>query len=432
MPAAGYRAGAAEDTDTQRASRTLTRQGASLPALVLATADDPLRASLVEELAREGLPCAVAPTWSALLGAVVAPDTRLVLVDPALPALDAPLLAALAEGLDHRPRLRRLGGTGPAELPRLAATPRAVLGLARRMLGPAGLGPEERRQLRWLGLGADPLPVVARLAAVDLPLLFLGEPGTGKERVARAVHRFERPGAPFVTVPAGGRWERREGVGTVYLESLRGRDPRELRAFARELGAAGWRLMAGSRGGEAPPGVTWHVVPLPPLRERPGELVELARHYLDEHSRRLGLGRRAFDKAFVAELQSWRWPQNHRELEGFVVAALTTLPGPTLRGADLPDALRGRLRPAEDDPRSAVGGFEELAEQRLRPVVASYTPGGTQTLHDLVVGSVEKVLITLALARTGGNRKAAAALLGVARNTLQARIEALGIATEAP
>ena len=60
-------------------------------------------------------------------------------------------------------------------------------------------------------------------------------------------------------------------------------------------------------------------------------------------------------------------------------------------------------------------------------MVQSFAPGPGPTLHDLVVGAAERALISLALARTGGNRKAAATLLGLSRNTLADRIHTLNI-----
>ena len=74
-----------------------------------------------------------------------------------------------------------------------------------------------------------------------------------------------------------------------------------------------------------------------------------------------------------------------------------------------------------------IAGFEDAAEERLREVVGQYTPGPGTTLHGLVMDSAERALLRLALGRTGGNRKASAALLGIARNTLASRSRALGL-----
>ena len=59
--------------------------------------------------------------------------------------------------------------------------------------------------------------------------------------------------------------------------------------------------------------------------------------------------------------------------------------------------------------------------------MAQYTPGPGVTLYGLVLEAAERALLRLALTRTGGNRKATAVLLGVARNTLASRSRALGL-----
>jgi len=405
-------------------------------AILIASADDALRASFLLPLAREGFPARSVAGWDPLCQHLCDPETRLVLVDPDLPGLDAGLLFALASSLTHRPRVRTVGGERPP-LARLPATPRAALRQARSLLGPSGLTPTERRDLRWLGLGVDPVPRLVAAVGTHLPILVHGERGTGKERLGRVLHRLAHADArresfpPMVVLPPGSRWERSAGPGTLYLESVHRRDTAETRSIVRDAGALQWRVLAGSRAGEAPAGVDWVRISLPPLRERPNELPALAAHYLELHAARLGVGRRTLDRALMAELHAWRWPGNQRELEAFLLQAVGELPGPTLRGRDLTEALRALLRPAEAANAERVGSFEDAAEERLRPVVASYAPGPGPTLHELVIASAERVLLNLVLTRTGGNRKAAAALLGIARNTLLTRIKELGLANVA-
>lgn len=401
-------------------------------ALLVASADDALRDELLLPLAREGVPARGVATWEALCQGLCDPGTRLALVDPALPGLDPSLARALAASLAHKPRIKTVGGPRGV-LERVPHTPRALTRVARSLLGPGGLTPEDRRDLSGFGLGDDPLPRMVDAVSSGLPILLLGERGTGKERLARILHRLSVAATPgprppaLVALPVGTRWERAPGPGTLYLEAAHRRDPAEVRALVRDALALRWRVIAGTRAAEAPLGVEWHLLPLPPLRERPNDLARLAAAWVDQHAARRGLTRRRLDRSLLAAMHAWRWPGNQRELEDFVAAAVATLPGPTLRARDLTPELAARLRPPVDATTQHVGGFEELAEERLRAVVAAYTPGGGPTLHALVIGATERALLSLALARTGGNRKAAAALLGLARNTLQAKIEALRI-----
>ena len=72
-------------------------------------------------------------------------------------------------------------------------------------------------------------------------------------------------------------------------------------------------------------------------------------------------------------------------------------------------------------------GFESVVEARLRPLVARVEPGARVPLHKISVQATERALIRLMLARTGGDQKAAAELLGIARNTFRAKAEAYGL-----
>jgi len=394
-----------------------------MSSILVATQREGIRVSVVLPLAREGLPVSSAADWDSLCRGACAPATALVLVDPLLPGLRAELLVSLAASLDHAPTVRVLGAPLPP-LVRVATTERSLIKLARQHVGAAGLGPTERRLLRMQGLGSSPLDRLALLAGSSLPTLVHGERGTGKEHVARALHRLAGLPGPFSVLAPADAWRPEGPQGTVYLDSAHRRD--DLRAVVAAAREAGWRVIGGTRLDEAVPGIKWDRLLLPPLRERPDDLRNLATWYLDHHTRRMGLPKRTLDRGLWALLHAHRWPGNHRELEMFVVQLLGRVDEPLLRGATLPDELRALLLPTAEAEREAEG-FEEMARVRLVPVVRAWSPGSEDTLHALVIRSAERALFQLVLARTQGNRKAAATLLGVARNTLQQRIEALGL-----
>lgn len=394
--------------------------------IVVASPEDAARSPAAAALLYAGWLVRPVRRWEELVHALADPSTRVVLVDPALPDLNPALLDALARSLGHRPRVRVLGQELPP-LVRIPATERALARLARQAEGPPGVGSEDRRELALLGLGADPVGRIGALVRSPLPLLLHGARGTGKAIVARVVHRLVAPRAPLHAVGATARWERAAGPGVVYLEAAHRRDPADLRHTVKDARSLGWTVVAASRADEPLAGMEWTALRLPSLRERPDELPALFQHYLDRHVARLGLGRRTPDKALLQRLHAWRWPENLRELEMFAIQALTRLPGPRLRAADLPPELARLLEPRDQKLSGEVAGFEEVAEERLRPVVATFAPGSGPGLHRLVVDATERALTRLVLARTAGNRKAAAELLGVARNTLLARIRELGV-----
>lgn len=394
--------------------------------LVIATARDEIRSEVVVPLSRAGVPVRPIADWESLCAIISSANTRIVLVDSELPRLDASLLAALAASLGHAPRIRVMGGNRPP-LVRIPATFRAAQREAQRLHGSGALTDADRLELTWIGLGAQPFDLLARVAASSLPFCVHGERGTGKERVARTVHQLSRPGSPFVIVPLGQRWDRIPGRGTVFLESGHKREPGEIRAAAREATAMGWRVGVGTRAGEAPSGVEWARVVLPPLRVHASDIRPQASAYIERHCQRMGLPPRTFDRALWALLNGWRWPGNLRELEMFVVQALAQTDSTAIRAKTLPEGVARLLRAEDEAVAKDIAGFEEASEARLREVVAQYTPGPGVTLYGLVTEAAERALLRLALARTGGNRKATALLLGVARNTLSSRSRALGL-----
>jgi formate hydrogenlyase transcriptional activator len=136
-------------------------------------------------------------------------------------------------------------------------------------------------------------------------------------------------------------------------------------------------------------------VRLPPLRERPGDLRALARHFLERHAAAMHRRPPEVPEAFWKALAAHPWPGNVRELENYVQRALILSPGPVLHVPGLPGG--GALPP----PR-AVGTFEEEAR-----------------------AVIERAL-TEASGRVYGPH-GAAALLGLKPTTLQGKMKKYGI-----
>ncbi len=387
--------------------------------IILASSREDLRGRWLPLLSTGEIAVATADDWAGLLGLMSSSRARLVIVDPALVGLPATMLAPLAASLPHRPLVRAVEGTleGVPSIPQRSA---AVAALLRRFRRPAT--EDLHARLRWCGLGDRAAERVAVAAGHDRPVVLVGERGTGKEFVARAIHALSRPGEPFTVLGPESPWPI-HAAGTLYVESAHTRQ-----GLADRVTAGGARVMASARAqGAAVLLAGADVMLLTPLRERPQHLLPLVQHYLASHSRRLGGGRRRFDRSLLALLTAWPWPGNERELERFVVEVLDQTTEPLVRARALPEALLQRLDPSVGVAGSGIEGFEEVVAARLAPVLERWHEGRGTDLHALVSQACDRALLRLALARTRGNRKAAARLLGIARNTLQSDLERLGL-----
>jgi DNA-binding NtrC family response regulator len=196
----------------------------------------------------------------------------------------------------------------------------------------------------------DTLTSLPRLAEVTTPVLFLGERGTGRETLARELHRLgPRPGAPFVVLdPARARGAAEGGVlelaegGTLFVrgvEHLSADLQAELvRVVDRPVPA--FRLLASTA---ADPDLETHAgqlrhelsdrlatrVRVPPLRERLGDIALLAASFADR------IAGRRIAPATVVLLQKQAWPGNVRELRLVVERAALASPHDPLQPEDL-------------------------------------------------------------------------------------------------
>lgn len=300
------------------------------------------------------------------------------------------------------------------------------------------------------------LEIVRKVAPHDSPVLVTGASGTGKELVARMLHR-ESPRAemPFVAVNCGGIPEQlleseffgfvkgaftgadrdKEGLfeaadgGTLFLDEigelpatlqvklLRALQEGEVRRLGatdskrvnvRIISATNLDLEAAVESGEFRKDLYYRlaVVPihLPQLRHRTEEIPRLVQHLLGIQRERLRSEVDGVDPDAMEVLLSYSWPGNIRELENVLERALVLTDGPKISAEDLPEVVR---RPAPDGPGIAIdGGDLSVKRQGAR---------------------LEKHLIQLALDRTGGNKTQAADLLDLSPRALRYKVQEYGI-----
>jgi DNA-binding NtrC family response regulator len=149
-------------------------------------------------------------------------------------------------------------------------------------------------------------------------------------------------------------------------------------------------------------------VALPALREREGDIELLARHFLRRQAEELSRPGLSFSNDALHALSSYSWPGNIRELENLVERLAILSEGESIHSDQLPDFVRGTR--------------DTMILQREDFVLPMLGVN-----FNALVDDYENKLIATALAQTGGNKKAAAKLLGLNRTTLVEKIKKKGL-----
>src|SRR5262249_23536070 len=152
-----------------------------------------------------------------------------------------------------------------------------------------------------------------------------------------------------------------------------------------------------------------------PLRQRPGDVAELAHYFLFRLDRELGLDFRGFDPAALALLEGHDWPGNVRELRNVIQYAMLSASGHLILPDFLPSSIR-QARPAEP-PSDAATGLGIFIEGLLQ--------SGEKNVHARVMEAVERELFHRTLRHTHGHQAQASEILGINRTTLRHKLRAL-------
>ncbi len=330
--------------------------------------------------------------------------------------------------------------------------------LVREAEGP-GAGAPGEEGLRGL-LGSSPRLLAAERRALDAarteqPVLILGEPGTGKELLARTIHRASsRSGGPlqmlsaaalaegraedelFGVVEAGGRARKgaveRAFGGTLVLEEVgalpasaqralgeamqsgeyRPRGALEARVFDARVVATSHDLRARVKAGAFREDLFYRLgvalVELPPLRRRRDDIPVLAYHFARRIADREGKDPRRFSAQALEKLRKHAWPGNVRQLERAIERAVLL----STREAILPGDLE------LDEPGGDEEDERDAEARSLNPVVLS--AGDLTEVHypeakEQAIGAFDAAYVARLMARAGGNVSEAARLAGMDR-----------------
>jgi DNA-binding NtrC family response regulator len=329
-------------------------------------------------------------------------------------------------------------------------------------------------------VGAEPefrsaLAIAAKSARNRIPLLILGEPGTGKETVARAIHAASlRSKGPLLTldfkaIPPNiidselfghaqgafpGAFTAKTGAlvqadgGTLILDEISALPPdtqdRLDRMLAtgevRPVGLNGSysvdvRVIATSTrplGEDFNPGLAERIasttVVLPALRDRSSDIPQLVRHLLTRVAEQMGMKPLSIGDDALAVLMRYGWPGNVRQLAGVLFRAALQCNGSSLTSEHFPHiAIQSRFTARRTDIPPTLSTARSAQVIAGSPGVTLYGPDG----HLRQLEEIEADIIRLAIGHYRGRMSEVARRLGIGRSTLYRKLGDLGIDTAA-
>ena len=316
--------------------------------------------------------------------------------------------------------------------------------------------------------------MIGRVAERDITVLVNGESGTGKELVARAIHTnsmrrnkklvavniaaipkdlleselfgYQKGAFTGASISRQGRFEEADG-GTLHLDEI-GDMPHELqtkllrileekklyRLGSEKPSPVDVRIIASTNKNlekEVEEGnfredlyyrLNAITIKIPPLRNRMEDVIPLTEYFLSKYGKELGVGTRTLSDEAKETITKYSWPGNVRELENIVKRILVLSSDTVITKETLVDAaphLEGKLGGDQES-------LEHLIRDELNFLLDSKDEEPFDKVYETIIKKVEKPLIELVLDKTKGNKKKAASILGINRNTLSKKMDELG------
>jgi len=314
------------------------------------------------------------------------------------------------------------------------------------------------------------LEYTERIAPSEATVLIIGETGTGKELIARHIHSLSnRHEGPFVAVNCGAfseslveselfghergaftgavnarqGWFEAANGGTLFLDEigdlplsvqvklLRVLQEREVvRIGARHtipidvrlIAATNIDLAASVRAGRFREDLYYRLnvaqLNLLPLRERPGDILPLVRHFMRRYGKRLSLATTKLSYDAEQKLLNYPWPGNIRELENAIHHALLISQTGEIKAKDLQKMHYQLSQDLSSSPGNVTTGLLAL-ENVLNNLYENPSP--------LLFDKIEETVIQSAYAYCENNQVQTAKLLGISRNILRHRLQRFGL-----
>jgi len=316
---------------------------------------------------------------------------------------------------------------------------------------------------------------IEQVGATEVTALLIGETGTGKELVARHIHACSGRSGPFVAVNCGAfaeslvdaelfgheagaftgasharpGWFEAANGGTLFLDEigdmplplqvklLRVLQERQVvRLGARQPLPVDVRLVAATnvdlakavQAGRFRADLYYRLnvatIQLPPLRERPGDILPLAHHFAEIYRRKLDVPTLSFSPTADRALLAYDWPGNIRELENVVHYAVIVAQDGRVERGDLRLPHTSAALAAIEQAPPPPGPHDTLDQLRetVRRLLSQQQPQLLET--------IEQVVVTTAFAHCNDNQVRTARELGISRNVLRAQLKRFGLLGE--
>lgn len=322
----------------------------------------------------------------------------------------------------------------------------------------------------------DVFRAIGRLSQSNVTVMITGESGSGKELVAKALHKHsQRADGPFVAINTAaipkdlleselfghergaftgaqamrrGRFEQADG-GTLFLDEIgdmkfdlqtrllrvlsdgsfyRVGGHNAIKTNVRVIAATHQNLEQRVQEGAFREDLFHRLnvirLRLPPLRERREDIPVLTRHFLQHSAQQLGVEAKRISDAAIKVLQNFAFPGNVRQLENICHWLTVMAPAQAIEPKDLPPEV---LMSDSSMPSQAVIVPSENWQTGLEAEAMSLLASGRVDVWDEMTRRFEACLIQTALAHTRGRRIDAAHKLGIGRNTISRKIQELGL-----
>ncbi len=315
--------------------------------------------------------------------------------------------------------------------------------------------------------------ITRRVSPSRACVLIIGETGTGKELIARAIHDLSpRATGPYIRVNCGalteslleselfghvkgsftGAVDNRTGrfeaahAGSIFLDEINSTSPKLQVKLLRILQEGEFERVGDNNTKKVDTRIIaatnrdlldeieadrfredlfyrLNVVPiyLPPLRDRREDIEPLVLFFLERYAEQNRRIMRCVHTSAMRLLREHDWPGNVRELQNYVERAVILGTGPELSVEHLPPQVRGQPVPRPVRPRVGGADLTVLCAELVRQGISTAGPGANN-LYDRIVGQVERELIQQVLQACDRVQIKTASRLGINRNTLHKKL----------